>query len=150
MNTLHIASFNDRASADMLRSRFEMSGIPAVVRDESRLQRYWFHSPDLAAYKVDVPHDAYEKAGRLLKEWDANDGMLKNATRCPECRSVRVEYPQFTRKFASPAVLVEIGVFMKAIPRSFYCEDCQHTWPDREPLHQKLDILGWPKERSPG
>ena len=150
MKNVDLASFSDREPAVALQHRFERAGIPAVLHDEAKLQRYWFLSPDLAAYKVEVPRDEFEHARDLLTEWDKTEDVLHDAVRCPSCGSPRVEYPQLMREFyLSPTVLLELGMVVGAIPREFYCEDCHFTWPDRQRIEPQRDILGWPiKEKS--
>src|SRR4030095_7393548 len=94
-------------------------------------QRYWFMSETLAGIRLRVEKHYYQKARELLEGWDRVDGALRDAIHCPECKSSRVEYPQFTRKFVSPsfyAVLCKLGFFEKR----FYCEECHYTWPVRQ------------------
>ncbi len=145
MKTIDLASFSDRVPAEALQHRFERAGIPAVLHDQAKLQRYWFLSPDLAAYKVEVPRDEFDHARSLLDEWDKAEDVLHDAVRCISCGSARVEYPQFMREFLfTPTVLLELGVVVGAIPREFYCEDCHFTWPDRQRIEPERDIFGWP------
>lgn len=147
MKTIDMASFSDRAPAEKLQHRFEQAGIPALVHDEAKLQRFCFLSPDLAAYKVEVPRHEFEHARDLLTEWDKTEDVLHDAVRCPSCGSPRIEYPQFTRKFVTP-MLIEMGVMVGAFPREFYCESCQFTWPDQERVEPERDILGWQIEKK--
>ena len=42
---------------------------------------------------------------RLMVGWEASDPEIANALiRCPQCHSSRIEYPQLTRKFLTPAI----------------------------------------------
>jgi hypothetical protein len=148
MNMVTEATFNKPEEAEPLKERLEAVGIRAEIQDERKLQKYWFISDPLAGVHLRVDRSQYENAGRLLREWDASDGVLKNAVHCPACSSSRVEFPQFTRKFVSPsfyAVLCALHIF----ERKFYCEDCHFTWPVQPKIDPPTDLLGWPvKEKA--
>jgi hypothetical protein len=149
MNMVTEATFNKPEDAEPLRKRLEAAGIRTEIRDERKLQRYWFISDPLAGIHLRVDGNQYEAANRLIHEWDAAEGVLKDAVHCPACRSSRVEYPQFTRKFVSPtfyAVLCALHIF----ERRFYCEDCHFTWPLHDKVETPTDLLGWPvKGKAP-
>src|SRR2546429_475820 len=70
----------------------------------------------------------FEKARQRIREWDAGEGILRDAVRCPQCSSSRVEYPQFTRKFFLPN-LVGLASLLHIIDKEFYCQECEYTWP---------------------
>ena len=145
MDMVTVATFNEPQQAEPLKQRLERTGIKAEAHDERNLQRYWFMSETLAGIRLRVEKHYYQKARELLGEWDRADGALRDAIHCPECKSSRVEYPQFTRKFVSPsiyAVLCKLGVFEK----KFYCEECHYTWPVKQRIQPDTDLLGWPKK----
>jgi hypothetical protein len=57
-------------------------------------------------------------------------GSGRSRHRCdplPACNSTRIQYPQLTRKFLTPA-LAGILLALKIFPKEFYCEDCHFTW----------------------
>jgi hypothetical protein len=143
MEMVSMLTFDKPEEAEPLKTRLEEAGIKAEIHDERKVQRYWFISKPLAGIGVRVDIHEYERAWKLIREWDAADGALRNAIRCPECGSSRVEYPQFTRKFVSPtiyALLSVAGLFAK----KFYCQECHCTWPTKERIESKTDLLGWP------
>src|SRR2546425_3394433 len=102
MNAICVATFNELEPAESLRERLQNAGVPAMIRDESKLQRFGFFSRPLASKKVQIDADHFERARQLLAEWDRADGALRDAVRCPQCHSPRVEFPQYTRKFITP------------------------------------------------
>ncbi len=124
-----LALFSSRGKAEPIRQRLVAAGIPAEVHDELRLEKLWFVSRQSAGARIEVPADQFERAEQLLLDWDAAEGALRQAIRCPECKSLRVEYPQFARHSLltnlGPGVLAELGFVQK----DFYCEDCHFTWP---------------------
>jgi hypothetical protein len=131
MNNITVATFNVPAHAEPLRKRLEQEGIPALVHDDSKLERMWFVSKPLAGVRVDVPERDFERTLKLFKSWGANEEALRDAVRCPECASSRIEYPQFTRKFLLPNL---VGLFsaIGLVQKEYYCQDCHYTWPSKE------------------
>ena len=127
MNDITVATFNQRAEAEPLKQRFEAARIPAEIHDESTMEKVWFVREPLASIRLKVPSARYEESLQLLRAWDA-DGALRNAVRCPECGSSRIEYPQFTRKFFLPNILGLLSA-LGILQKEFYCDACQFTWP---------------------
>lgn len=149
MDDVTVLTFNEPEQAESPRKRFEEAGIPARIFDERKVQKYWFISKPLAGIRLRVDKQDYERAEKLLDEWDVTDGALRDAIHCPECGSSEVEYPQFTRKFVTPtiyAVLCAIRLFEK----KFYCGHCHLTWPTKITLEPKTDVLGWPEKKEHG
>lgn len=144
MEWVNVATFNERPPAEGLVTRLEKAGIPARINNERMLQR-WFTTEPLASIRLQAERHQYAEARRLLEEWHRVDNALAEAVHCPECGSPEVEYPQFTRRFVLPSV----GFFLSTLgfmEKQFYCQDCQFTWPVKEKVPVKTDLLGWPKE----
>jgi predicted Zn-ribbon and HTH transcriptional regulator len=138
-----IATFNEADSAEPLRQRLAQAGINTELVDESRMQRLWFISKPRAGAKIKVDEADFERAKELLNGLDATEEILHDAVRCPQCRSSRIEYPQFTRRFVLPT-LVEIFCVLPFTGRQFFCKDCQYTWPLEKEVEPERDALGWP------
>ncbi|MGC3957176.1 MAG: hypothetical protein QM813_04175 [Verrucomicrobiota bacterium] len=144
MKTLPVATFNERAPAEELRVQFSQAGVNAVLHDESMLERFWFMSEPLAAIHVEVPQPDYLRARKLLSEWEAAGELMKTAVHCPECKSSRVEFPDRTRKFITPALCVMALNALHVTRRQYYCLDCHFTWP-KVPLGDPGPVLqGFP------
>ncbi|HAV63640.1 MAG TPA: hypothetical protein DCY13_14895 [Verrucomicrobiales bacterium] len=143
MKTLPVATFNETGPAGALRVRLEEAGIKSAIHDESKLERFWFMSEPEAAIHVEVSQPDYLRARQLINEWDRSSGVLREAVRCPECASPRVEFPQITRKFLMPVVEAAL-MALHIMPREFYCLDCQYSWPKTRPPKREFDILGYP------
>ncbi len=125
-----IATFHEPAKAKRLRDRFQQSGLKADIHNEGHLQAVAFMSKPQANVKVKVEEQDFERAQALLVEWEAADPEI-GALRCPQCNSPRIEYPQLTRKFLTPA-LAGILFALKIFPKEFYCQDCHFTWTNEE------------------
>src|SRR5712691_4076390 len=102
MNRIQVALFRNRAQAEPLAQRLTQAGVPAEIHDELRLEKLWFVPKGSAGARVEVPASQSEKAARLLRDWASSEAALREAIRCPECKSFRVAYPEFTRKFFLP------------------------------------------------
>ena len=127
-----IATFNEPAKAKELKTRFQKAGLRADVHNEGPLQAVWFMSKPQANAKVFIEDSDFERAQSLMVEWESTDPAIAAAlVRCLQCGSSRIEYPQMTRKFLTPA-LVAVLCAIKIIPKEFYCEDCHFTWSNQQ------------------
>ena len=130
MNRMAIALFRTSTQAEPIRQRLVAGGIPAEVRTEHGWERLWFVSKTMTAgVYLEVPTHHFETAARLLLEWDAAEDALREAVRCPECHSLRVEYPQFTRKSVLTNLAMGVAAELHLFERDYYCEDCHCSWP---------------------
>ncbi|HVF71302.1 MAG TPA: DUF2007 domain-containing protein [Chthoniobacterales bacterium] len=131
-----IATFNEAAKAKHLKTRFQEAGVKADVHNDGRLQKAVMLAEPQANAKVLVNEEDFERANKLLLEWEASDPEVGSAIRCLQCKSPRVEYPQLTRKFMTPW-LASILFALRIFPKEFYCQDCHNTWgKDGDPLPQ--------------
>jgi len=123
-----IATFNEAAKAKRLKERLQETGIKADVHNEGHLQQVAFMSKPQANNKVLVEDNDFERVQQLMVEWESTDPDIATALiRCPQCHSSRIEYPQLTRKFMTPA-LASVLFTLRIFPKEFYCEDCHYTW----------------------
>lgn len=118
MNT-SIAIFHRRSDAEVLQGRLSESGISAKVCD----------CTCLAGARIEVAEREFERSYDLLLKWDAAEGALRGAIRCPDCQSLRIEYPQYTHKSTLPNLLIGLLANIGAMRKEFYCYDCHFTWP---------------------
>ena len=142
-----IATFNERKSAETLEKRLRDASVAVHVDDESAIQRARLFAPKPKAHmRVEVAKPDVDRAKKLLAEWEPS-GVMRNAVRCPECNSSRIQYPQFTRNFLLPNLMAAIFWKLGVVPADFFCEDCQYTWPAEDPKDvTELDTLYWPKD----
>jgi hypothetical protein len=129
METIPLALFGDRKKAEPVQQRLVQAGFNASINDRPRLTCLWFESHDTAGVRVEVPADQFGNAEQFLLNWDAAEGALDQAIRCPECHSLRVDYPQY----AKHSLLTNLGMGLLAqvgfVEKDYYCEDCHYTWP---------------------
>jgi hypothetical protein len=129
MNRMPVALFGSRAKAEPSQKCLVQGGIQAEIHDELRLEKLWFVSKPSAFVRVEVPAQQYERACQALVDCDTADETLRDAIRCPECKSLRVEYPQFTRKSLLPNLVMGLLATVGRVEKEFYCQDCHYTWP---------------------
>jgi hypothetical protein len=119
MNTISIALFGRRSDADLIQRRLTDAGIPSQLHDCASIK----------GARLEVPADQFERAYTLLQSWDKAESGIQGAIRCPECNSLRIEFPQYTHKSTLPNLLIGFLVNIGAMRKEFYCQDCHFTWP---------------------
>jgi len=129
MSRMSVAIFPNRHLAEPARERLLKAGIKAEIHDELRLEKLWNVSKAEAGARLEVTCDDFERAYNILQDWGANAGGLRDAIRCPECNSVRVDYPQFTRKAFLPNLALGTLASLGILEKEYYCQDCHYTWP---------------------
>ncbi len=147
MQTIMVAAFNDEISALELKRRLEAEGIPAFINDERKLQRFWFLAKvPFAGVKLEVARADSVAAERKLRELHTREGALHDAIRCPSCGSLRVEYPQMTRKFILPTLVAHLLHMVGLLKHQFYCDDCQLTWPSQTKVGSRTFKVHEPRQ----
>jgi hypothetical protein len=129
MSRLRLALFTEATAAELIRRRLAQAGIPAEIHSEPALAKLWFVSRRSAGVRLEVPAHLSERARQLLVEWDAREACLRKAIRCPDCKSLRVDYPQFTQKSLFTNVAMGLLAELRLVEREYYCEDCHCMWP---------------------
>ena len=128
MSLFPIALFSNSEKARPLQQRLQAAGIPAQLHGESPLAKMWLVSRRDAGEQVLVPGAQIGPAERLLGEWDQHDKQ-RHTIRCPECRSLRVLYPQYAQNSLLTNLLIGVAASLRLVERDFYCQDCHYTWP---------------------
>jgi hypothetical protein len=130
MVRIPVALFSDRAKAESIQMRLSGAGVRAEIHDELRLEKLWFVSKKTGCgLRLEVPSNQFERAEQLLLDWDTAEGAMREAIRCPECKSLRVDYPQFTRKSLLTNLAVGLAAEVGVVEKQYYCQDCHFTWP---------------------
>ncbi len=130
-NTLfwaNVAAFEKKTDAEEFHSHLTRKGVEAQVYDERNLQSWWFLARPKIGVRVQVPSkNFYDVADKVNADPSAKS-ILRKAVHCPSCESLKVEYPQMTRRFILPTLIAHFLVLLGVMKHSYYCEDCHFTW----------------------
>ena len=72
-------------------------------------------------------NQAHQAAGFLFRR-AGREPWIEYAIRCPDCKSFRVDFPQFTEKSVLTNVTMGLIAELGFIERQYYCEDCHFMW----------------------
>jgi hypothetical protein len=113
---------------------------------EDKLLRYFlFLRPPRVTYRVQAREYQLKIIFELLKTHPPE--ALDKALHCPSCQSLRVNYPQMTRKFILPTVMLHLGIIFRFIGHECYCEHCHFIWhlpQDEATAHPRREIKPFP------
>lgn len=130
-----VAVFYDLSSGQALESFFEGKGLQARTYDDWVFRWFLFLRPPRVTFRVQVRKSNFKDADAFLEV--GRPEALQLAIRCPSCNSLRIEYPQMTRKFILPTVLLHLGIIFRVIEHECYCNHCHFIWnlPKEDPAH---------------
>jgi|SRR5436190_6200693 len=141
MSRIRVARFTHKHAADRARQRLTQAGISAEVHDELGLAKLWFVTKRWAGIRLEVPPDRLPKAEQLLHEWEA-EFEPQTLIRCPECSSLRVDFPQFTQKSFFTNLAIGLVAELGLVERQYYCEECHCMWapPEQKQRRDRLHM----------
>ena len=129
-----LAVFENLTDGQALTQLLKDQGFEARAYDDKAFRYFLFLRPPQITYRVQVRRDDVTAAAGLLAA--KNPPVLARAIHCPDCGSVHVNYPQMTRRFVLPTVLLHLGILLRIIQHEAYCEGCHFTWA-LAPLEEK-------------
>src|SRR5215469_12006147 len=118
-----VAVFEDTRDGRVLETFLRDRDINARTYNDKLLQNFLFLCPPRVTYRVQVRRDHFDQAVRAMD--DSHPPILEKAIHCPECGSLRINYPQMTRRFLLPTVALHLGIIFRVIEHEAYCENCQ-------------------------
>ena len=125
---VNVGVFVELNEAQILETILVSRGFKARTHFDKALQLFLFLRPPRKAFRVQVLEREFGKAMDLLEVEPGLAAKLDTALHCPDCGSLRVEYPQMTRKFILPTVLLHLGIIFHVIEHECYCENCHCIW----------------------
>jgi hypothetical protein len=130
---LDLAVFEDLDAGLSIEAFLTANGLRARTYDDKIFRYFLFLRPPRVTYRAQVHENEFQIAEDLLA--GGAPAPLQRAIRCPSCTSLRVSYPQMTRKFMLPTILLHLGIIFRVIEHECYCEHCHFMWelPGREP-----------------
>jgi len=134
MSRMRVGRFSSREAAEIVQQRLKQAGISAEVHDELGLAKLWFVNKGWAGVRLEVPTDQAPRAEGLLHTWEGSPEW-ESLIRCPECYSLRVDFPQFTQKSLFTNLAIGLVAELGLVERQYYCEECHYMWnrPEAKP-----------------
>lgn len=123
-----VAAFENASDGKMLEKDLRNKGFETRTYNDKWLQLFLFLCPPHATIRIQVRGIDCKIAAHLLEHEPATAALLQKAIRCPSCGSLRVQYPQMTRKFFLPTLLLHLGIIFRVIVHEAYCESCHWLW----------------------
>jgi hypothetical protein len=123
---LDVAVFEDVNAAKVVNNFLTSKGLEARSYDDKLFRYFLFLRPPRVTLRVQVRRNQFKEANDFL---DTNaPGALERAIHCPSCGSLRVSYPQMTRKFILPTIMLHLGIIFRVIDHECYCDHCHCIW----------------------
>jgi hypothetical protein len=125
---VNVAVFEELYAGQVLETFLKKMGFETRVYNDRILRFFLFLRPPRATFRVQVRQDIFKNAMDVLDTAPGVSAILQQAVICPACGSLRVEYPQVTRKFILPTLLLHPGMIFHLIEHECHCEDCHYIW----------------------
>jgi hypothetical protein len=125
---VNVAIFENVSDAQILGMDLKNKGFETRTYNDKLLQCFLFLCPPHATIRVQVRGTDFKNVTCFLDHEPAPSDLLQRAIRCPSCGSLRVQYPQMTRRFLLPTVLLHLGIIFRVIAHEAYCESCHWLW----------------------
>ena len=139
-----VAVFENSTDGQFMAELLQNEGLEARTYDDKAFRYFLFLRPPQITYRVQVRRDHETEAIEFLKA--RNPAVLGRAIHCPDCGSLHINYPQMTRRFILPTVLLHLGIIFRIIHHEAYCETCHFTWelaPVEKPILPELKVSGY-------
>src|SRR5271163_3435027 len=101
-----IAVFQNLDAGKAVEAFLKGKGLQARTYDDRVFRYFLFLCPPRVTYRLQVRQSDFKDADAFL-EVGAPD-TLKEAIHCPSCDSLLISYPQMTRKFILPTILLHL------------------------------------------
>ena len=121
-----VAVFEDVKAAKTIETFLTGKGLEARTYDDKLFRYFLFLRPPRLTVRVQVRQENLQSADEFLEA--GVPPALQEAIHCPSCNSLRVSYPQMTRKFILPTILLHLGILFRVIGHQCYCEHCHEIW----------------------
>jgi hypothetical protein len=129
-----VAVFESLDDGQLLETFLKNHRLEARTYDDKLFRYFLFLRPPSVTYRVQVRGNAFRAATELMEIAPEAGPILERAIHCPSCGSLNVNYPQMTRKFFLPTLLLHLGIIFRVIHHEAYCDSCHNVWnfPDTD------------------
>lgn len=129
----NVAVFDELNDGQSLETFLQSRGLEARTYDDKMVRIFLFLRPPSVTYRVQVRRGALHYADELVAGLALE--KVRKAIHCPACHSLQIVYPQMTRKFILPTILLHLCVIFRIVEHECYCEHCHYDW--HLPPHEK-------------
>ena len=141
---VNVAVFENLSDGQALETFLKNHRIETRTYDDKLFRLFLFLRPPRMTYRVQVRGNASRIAAELMDTAPEAVPILERAIHCPSCGSLNVNYPQMTRKFFLPTLLLHLGIIFRVIHHEAYCESCHNVWnlprPEKKNLSSQSGI----------
>jgi hypothetical protein len=135
----NLAVFEREEDARTLATFLQNHGFESRTFNDRLLQLFLFLCPPHATYRAQVRLDDIPAARELIARDNDASLLVQRALRCPSCDSFKVQYPQMTRRFITPTIMLNLGIIFRLIEHEAYCVDCHYVWNlPKAPKHSRI------------
>lgn len=128
-----VALFESFEAGRSLEALLRDSGFEARTYNDKWFRYFLFLRPPQIVYHVQVRKG---RLGEAIKFLETQAPLVLNrALHCPACNSLHLNYPQMTRRFILPTILLHLGIIFRVIEHECYCEHCHNMWNLPADLH---------------
>ena len=132
MNTkrswVSVAVFENEGEARGLAGFLQTRKFEARTYDDKIMRLLLFLRPPQKTYRVQVRNSEFKVVSHLIAHDAEAEKLLRDSLHCPSCGSLHVQYPQMTRRFILPTVLLHAGIILRIVEHEAYCEHCHFIW----------------------
>jgi hypothetical protein len=125
---VNVALFENLSDGRILETFLKKHRLEARTYDDKLFRIFLFLRPPRVTYRVQVRGNASRAAAELMENAPEAAPILERAIHCPSCGSLNVNYPQMTRKFFLPTVMLHLGIIFRVIHHEAYCDSCHNVW----------------------
>lgn len=121
-----MAVFEDLDAAKAVETSLASKGFQARTYDDKFFRAFLFLRPPQVTFRVQVHAEDLARAEEFLQK--DSPAILRDAIHCPSCNSRRVSYPQMTRKFVTPTIVLHLAILLRLLEHQCYCDKCHFMW----------------------
>ncbi|MEQ9304842.1 MAG: DUF2007 domain-containing protein [Marinoscillum sp.] len=124
MSLSELATFDNSLTANMLKTKLEIEGIPCFLNNENftNMMPLYFNMLG-SGVRVMVPTDQLERAKEIAK---IESGKLS----CPNCESTKImnSVERTTNKLKLALIAIFLALPIGNLLNNYSCQDCEHQF----------------------
>lgn len=143
---VNLAVFETDGNAHKLEQFLQERKFEARTFDDKFMRMLLFLRPPQRTVSVQVREGELKNMLYFVKHESEAEKHLKNSLHCPSCGALCVQYPQMTRRFILPTLLLHAGILLRIIDHEAYCQSCHFVWHLSEhPMPEPQPAAAHPK-----